>query len=283
MLPLLLAYECVPRQGQRNVGEVLFSLPLAPFGRWTDAARVCVLAALACAAVIGLFRSGLGRDGPGLLPRIMRVVLEGAGAALLLGPALLLALDFLGVPPRPGELAFPHTGDAPPLAVAAFLAGGAAWEEIVFRIGVQSLVFLAARHALAFLTASTRVARASADVLSIAAGAAVFAASHLGVFTQVLGPGGERFVPAVFTWRLLAGMLLGALFRWRGPGVAAWAHALFDLFLAIGASPGVRSPEDKVTGLRLGHFGGFLKAEKVVDVFFFWCVSGHDSHPLKLL
>ncbi len=81
--------------------------------------------------------------------------------------------------------------------------------------------------------------RAGADGLAIAASATVFAASHLGVFTQVLGPGGEPFRAGVFTWRLLAGILLGTLFRWRGPGVAAWAHALFDLFLSIGAGPDV--------------------------------------------
>ena len=227
MLPLLLAYEAGARAhtghgAMRNVAEMLVFLPL---GSIAGAARLPILVAVALAALWSLFRAGLGREGAGLVPRIWRILLEGAVAALLLGPALLLALDLLGVPPRPGELAFPHTGDAPPLAVAAVVAGGAAWEEIVFRNGVQSLVILAARHALAFFTASTRVARAGADVLSIAGGAAVFAASHLAVFTQVLGPGGERFVPAVFTWRLLAGMLLGALFRWRGPGVAAWAHA----------------------------------------------------------
>jgi hypothetical protein len=236
MLPLLLAYEAGARGGMRNVGEMLVFLPL---GSAASTARLPIVVAVALAALWNLFRAGLGRGDAGLVPRIWRILLEGAIAALLLGPALLLALDLLGVQPRPGELAFPRTGEAPPLAVGAFLAGGAAWEEIVFRIGVQSLVFLAARHALSFLTASPGVARAGADVLSIAAGAAVFAASHLAVFTQVLGPGGERFAPAVFTWRLLAGMLLGALFRWRGPGVAAWAHALFDLFLAIGAGPDV--------------------------------------------
>jgi hypothetical protein len=59
------------------------------------------------------------------------------------------------------------------------------------------------------------------------------------VFVQVLGRGGEPFRAAVFTWRLFAGILLGTLFRWRGPGVAAWSHALFDLFLSTGAGPDV--------------------------------------------
>jgi CAAX prenyl protease-like protein len=239
MLPLLLAYESIPRHSQRNVGEVLFSLPLSLFGRWSHAARVFILVALALGAVLGLFRSGLGREGPGLLPRLMRILLEGAVAALLLGPTLLLLLGLFDAHPDAAGLGFARRVVAPPLERAAFLAGGAAWEEIVFRIGVQSAIFLLASHLLRFFTEFPRLARAGADGLAIAASATVFAASHLGVFTQVLGPGGEPFRAGVFTWRLLAGILLGTLFRWRGPGVAAWAHALFDLFLSIGAGPDV--------------------------------------------
>jgi hypothetical protein len=239
MLPLLLAYECASREGLRNVGEVLLSLPLAPLGPWAAHGRVVLLLGLAVAAILGLFRSGLGRDGPGLIPLLMRIVLEGTVAALLLGPTLLLLLSLVGGHQAAAQLGFPRRGEAPPLERAAFLAGGAAWEEIAFRIGVQSLVFLLASRPLRFLTESPRIARAGAEALSIAASATVFAASHLAVLTQLFGPVGEPFRAAVFTWRLFAGILLGALFRWRGPGVAAWSHALFDLFLSIGAGPDV--------------------------------------------
>jgi hypothetical protein len=239
MLPLLLAYEGAARRGRRNVGEVLLTLPLALLGPSASGARVVLILLLAVAAVFVLFRSGLGRDGPGLVPRLLRILLEGAVAALLLGPALLLLLGLVGAHPDAAELGLSRTGGELPLERAAFLAGGAAWEEIAFRIGVQSLSFLLASHLLRFLTEDPHVARAGAEVLSIAVSAAVFAGSHLAVFVQVLGPGGEPFRAAVFTWRLLAGILLGTLFRWRGPGVAAWCHALFDLFLSIGAGPDV--------------------------------------------
>jgi hypothetical protein len=234
MLPLLLAYEISAGGPARNLAEVVLSLPLAPLGTGQRAARVSLLALSAVAALRSIFHRRLG-----LLPRLWRILLEGGIAALLLGPALLVLMSVLGANSGAEHFGHGRAGPGLPLELAAFLAGGAAWEEMLFRIGVQSAVFLLASHLLAFLTGSLPLARAGAEILSIGAAGLVFAASHLAVFTQVLGPGGEVFDAAVFTWRLLAGILLGALFRWRGPGVAAWAHALFDLFLAIGARPEV--------------------------------------------
>ena len=34
-------------------------------------------------------------------------------------------------------------------------------------------------------------------------------------------------------------ILLGLLFRWRGVGVTAWTHGLFNLALLLGAGPDV--------------------------------------------
>ena len=51
--------------------------------------------------------------------------------------------------------------------------------------------------------------------------------------------GGAPFEPGHFTWLCLAGMLLGLVFRLRGPGVAAWCHGLFNLGLYLGVDPDV--------------------------------------------
>ena len=67
----------------------------------------------------------------------------------------------------------------------------------------------------------------------------IFAAFHLDVVTRLLGVGGEDFDRGLFLWRLLAGLSLAALFRWRGLAVAAWAHGLFNGALLLGAGPGV--------------------------------------------
>lgn len=239
LLPLLLAYEWADGGRYRNVGERIVTSPLLVFGRAERVARLVILLALGAAAIASEHRSRRGLEAPGLLPRLWRVLLEGAVAALLLGPTLLVLLGILGALPSAQRLGLGDARPAPGLETAAFLAGGAAWEEIAFRIGVLSLGYLVASRSIAFLTEDARLARAGAEIVSVTGSAAVFAAAHLAVFTQVLGPGGEAFDPVVFTWRFAAGMLLGALFRWRGPGVAAWAHALFNLFLAIGAGPGV--------------------------------------------
>jgi len=242
MLPLLAAYEAAAGGSYRSVAEILATLPLSPLGPAARGARIALLLVLAVAAPVQLFRQGRrARDPghPGLFPVVGRILIEGALAALLLGPLLLLLLWALDVDLASIRAGLASSVSSTPLERAAFLAGSAAWEEIVFRIGLQSLLWLLAAELLRFLTASAALVRGLAEVLSIALASVLFAAAHLAVFTQVLGPGGEPVDAAVFTWRLLAGILFGALFRWRGPGVAAWAHALFDLGLSIGAGPHV--------------------------------------------
>jgi hypothetical protein len=239
MLPLLLAYEAAADGPDRSVAEILTTLPLSLFGSGARAARLAILGLLALVAAWSVFRESREDDHPGLLPIVGRIVLEGAVAALLLGPLLLALLWALHVDLASIGASLSNSASATPAERAAYLAGAAAWEEIFFRIGIQSLLWLLAAELLRFLTERRALVRSLTEILSILGASLVFAASHLAVFTQVLGPGGEPFEPSVFTGRLLAGILFGALFRWRGPGVAAWAHALFDLALSIGAGPDV--------------------------------------------
>jgi hypothetical protein len=234
MTPLLAAYEIALSAsggGRRNAAEVVLSLPLLPFGSHVATARVIVLAACAAGALWVCFHARLG-----LVARVGRVALEGALGALVLGPVLIL-LQHAFAFPRPAALS--SYGGVPDLAQAVLVASGAAWEEILFRVGVQSAVFVLARELVEFFTASVAVSKALAEAGSIVIASLVFAAAHLSAFTGVLGPGGESFDPAVFSWRFLAGVMLGLVFRWRGPGVAAWTHALFNLALFVGAGPDV--------------------------------------------
>jgi len=117
--------------------------------------------------------------------------------------------------------------------------GGAAYEEITFRIGLLSLTFLGVTSILAFFGAPERGARHAARVVAVLVSSLAFAAFHLAAFNAWLGVGGEPFIPAVFAWRSLAGVQLAVLFLWRGPGVAAWTHGLFDFGLLLGAGPEV--------------------------------------------
>ncbi len=237
MLPLFVAYEVAlaPTGGSaRNLGEVVHSLPFTPFGAHADLARRVALGLLAFAAAWRCFHVELG-----LGPRVLRIALEGLLAAALLGPALLVLLSLVGGLDALRGVQLPSAPDGPGLASAALLAGGAAWEEVLFRLGLQSLLFLVFRRAFVFWLGAEEAARWAAEGAALLLASLVFAAAHLAVFTQVLGPGGEPFHAGVFPWRVLAGILLALLFRFRGPGVAAWTHAFFNLALSIGAGPGV--------------------------------------------
>ena len=235
MLPLFAAYEAsLAPGGARNVAELVVSLPLAPFGEAATPARRVALVLAALVAAWAVFERELG-----LAARVWRIVREGALAAVAIGPLLYLSLRISGAPLDGAVLRAPAP-DTAAVARAAFLAGGSAWEELVFRVGLQSLFFTLAIGVVRFLGAErARPARLAADALSIVAGALVFAAAHLAPFVAPFGTGGERFDASVFTWRTLAGILLGVLFRWRGPGVAAWAHAFFNLATSIGAGADV--------------------------------------------
>ena len=112
-------------------------------------------------------------------------------------------------------------------------------EELCFRVGGYGILYLVARAALAGLGAQGRLGDAAAEGVGLLGSSLVFAAAHLRRFTAWLGPGGAEFDPTRFTWLVLAGILLGLIFRLRGPGVAAWAHGLFNVALLVGVDPDV--------------------------------------------
>lgn len=240
-LPLFLAYEiglaAAGAAARHNVAELLLCRGLAPLGPRTASVRMALLALAGVAALLVVRARGaqLGRS-------LLRVLWEGLAAALLLGPLLFalqawLSVDPLALTPFSGPPAAP--AQVLPLERIACLAGAGGWEELLFRAGVLSITWLCVVRVLALLPASKGSARAAADVLALTISALAFAAGHLACVTEALGMGGEPFVGAVFLWRAMAGVALGALYRWRGFGVAAWAHALYNLAQVLGASPAV--------------------------------------------
>jgi hypothetical protein len=238
MAPLLAAYEwglAQSARGLRNTGERLVLLAFEPLG---DAERYArwgvVVAGLAAAALVTRARGVSIRAG------VARIVLEGLACAVVLGPVLvaLLALGSGWLPRL--DVAWKPVS-APPLDTAALLFGGAAWEELCFRVGGYGIAYLLARAACGAAGLGERASAWIADTAGLALSSAVFAAAHLRRFTGWLGAGGAEFDPALFTWLCLAGILLGLIFRLRGPGVAAWAHGLFNVALLAGVDPDVLS------------------------------------------
>lgn len=232
MLPLLLCYElslAVGHVGERNAAEVFATFTLRLFGSWQTVARWVCLGLAAAWAYADVRRREID-----LGPRIARSMLEGIVGALLLGPVLIGLFQLLEQ--WAPELAIDGSLPAvsPSMAQVAFHMGGAAWEELLFRVGIYGALFVLARWLLARIRVRGSGAAVFAEVLALAGSAAAFAAFHLEFILGPLGGGGEPYDAALFVWRFFAGVLLALIYRWRGAGVAAWTHALFNVGLVLG-------------------------------------------------
>lgn len=96
--------------------------------------------------------------------------------------------------------------------------GAGVYEEFVFRVLLVG--------GLAWLL---RKVWPTGPAYAVAAlvGAAIFSGVH---YTGSLG---DTFTLASFTFRFLLGLVLNALYLGRGFGVAAWAHALYDVLVTV--------------------------------------------------
>lgn len=237
MAPMLLAYELTLLGAEgatyRNTSELVLFRWLQPFGEQAMLIRHALLLGLLTLALGACLRRHLD-----LVPRMARIVGEGVLGAIVLGPVLVGLTHLLGLTGQILQLAgVPRS--APDLASASMVVGAGAWEELLFRVGIYSALYVALAQVLRFLGLGRAPSRFAADGLALVIQALGFAAFHLAVFTAWLGPGGESFELSIFVYRALAGFLLGVIFRWRGPGVAAWTHGLFNLALLLGAGPDV--------------------------------------------
>lgn len=227
-LPLFLAYElgqALSAGAARAPAERVVALSLSVFEERSAAVRIALL--LLCTALALLHTRH--RPSEDEARRLGRLVAEGVFAGVLLGPLLTVLERWLW--PEPLELAPPP---ARGLSAALRLIGAAPWEELLFRVGLYGGLFLLARRTSAFLGLESRAARVLAELAALLGSACLFAWFHLQSAQRLLGSTGESFHAGLFLWRVSAGILLGALFRWRGFGVAAWAHAVFNLGIALG-------------------------------------------------
>ncbi len=220
MAPLLLIYELAVSLGDgvhRAVSESLLILPFAALagGDAALARRVVVGLALALA----LFDSWRHVEAAGR--RAVRVAVEGALAALLLIPLLDLVA-------RRVPVSAPHGAELG-LADAAAAMGGAAYDELLFRILLLSVAFVGLRALLGVAGVRGRLASLLAAGGAALVAAAAQAMTPLEPVAAFVGAAGEPFDAGVFAWRVVAGVYLAALLLMRGVGVAAWAHALHHL------------------------------------------------------
>lgn len=98
--------------------------------------------------------------------------------------------------------------------------GAGLYEELLFRVILVGVLFLAFSRATRW---RTEAAYAAAAVV----GAVVFSAYHY------IGPYGDPFQVYSFLYRFVAGLLFNILYRVRGFGIVAYTHAFYDVIVTL--------------------------------------------------
>jgi hypothetical protein len=222
-LPLLILYEALAAALSRFAGEqmrngadvMLRSLFIAAAGR--RGPLIFVL------CVIGVSVWLIARDLRGankLEPRVF---------VWMSAEALVLAVLFgVGIGTITARLISPFAplailGGQARLGIGARLMlslGAGLYEELLFRVLLVSGLLLLARRVIGLGTTL-------ANTFAVVLGAIIFSAFHY------VGPYGDPLRLDSFVFRTIAGIAFSALFVFRGFGITAWTHALYDVFVLV--------------------------------------------------
>lgn len=101
----------------------------------------------------------------------------------------------------------------------ALSLGAGLYEELFFRVILVSVLLFGFKQ----LFAKKYLSYGLAIVLA----AAIFS------FVHYLGALGDPFTVSSFLFRFLFGLALNAIYIWRGFGMAAWTHAIYDLMVIV--------------------------------------------------
>jgi membrane protease YdiL (CAAX protease family) len=219
MLPLLIAYEIgvlilggSQSDALRNGADSWLRWALQSFGL-----NHLVVAPLTITVVFAVW-SWLRRDDrPGnLLAVCSGMLLECFLFALVLwglSHAFAPFLDVVGVP-------LSTAAEVNPMAARIItFVGAGIYEEILFRLMLFS--------GLAWLLQLSAMPKSGAIVAAAIVSALLFAAAHH------VGPYGEKMDSYVFLFRMMAGIYFALLFQLRGFGIAAGAHACYDVLVGL--------------------------------------------------
>lgn len=145
------------------------------------------------------------------------VLLESAIYALTMGSLIVLVMTrVFGVDPR---LA-PGLGEQGFIARVVMSVGAGFWEEATFRLALLTGIAGLCERVIG-------MRRIVALLLAFALSSFLFSAVHH------IPPYGDPLHLGVFTFRFLAGICFGLLFWFRGFAVAAYTHALYDIYVLI--------------------------------------------------
>lgn len=101
----------------------------------------------------------------------------------------------------------------------ALSLGAGLYEELFFRVILVSALLWIFNHFFS--------KRNTAYMLAILLAALIFSLVHY------VGSMGDPFTFGSFLFRFLFGLALNAIYMWRGFGMAAWTHALYDLMVIV--------------------------------------------------
>ena len=225
-IPLLLAYEALAAamhgagSGVRNGADVVLQqVIIAAAG---PRGPLYVTAAIIALCVIWLVRD-MHRHGRVRPAWLGLMLLEAVALSVVFGFVVAVAtaqlLTGLGIP-----LVVPSLAQSAPslpggtLGAIMLSLGAGLYEELLFRVLLVSAIAAAARHVLGLRVVA-------AGIVASVVSAIVFSLFHH------VGPYGEPFTIAAFTFRAIAGLAFSGLFLLRGFGITAWTHALYDVWI----------------------------------------------------
>lgn len=155
-----------------------------------------------------------------LHPRVLPLMLlESAVYAVFVGAVVNAMIDVTGLK---GILAAGAGADAHPGLITKLVlsAGAGLYEELVFRLFLMGGLFFA-MHKLG------KLPRFASAAVALVVSSLIFSAVHH------LGNMGEPFTMGAFVFRFFAGVVFAAIFQARGFAIAAWTHALYDVWVMV--------------------------------------------------
>jgi membrane protease YdiL (CAAX protease family) len=130
----------------------------------------------------------------------------------------LIMIRFLHLDPPRMAAASKMPGD--PLTNVIMSFGAGVYEETVFRLGMLGGL-------VALFERLLGLRRFVALTVGLLLSSAAFSAVHH------LGPLGDPLAVWIFVFRMLAGLIFGLLFWFRGFAVAVYTHAIYDVIVLV--------------------------------------------------
>lgn len=221
-LPLLVLYEIGAMMiagragGMRNGADVLLRTLLSAGGLNGTLAFTAALA-VGAAVIVGLEQKR--KRVPVRAAYFGGMLAESAAYAVLFG-GLIAAATHVVLGGAVRMAADQGSITRLPLLDGVVLSLGAGiYEELLFRVLLTGGLFA--------LLAAIGLRKSTAGVVAVVVSAFIFSAFHY------IGPYAYPLELNSFTFRFLAGLAFSALYMIRGFGVAAWTHALYDVFLVV--------------------------------------------------